>query len=162
MSFPLPDGICRPVCRPKRKFPRRFTKKDVARVALAAVENGEDSCAVLAAVKEVVACPSSDCGAEWADFDAGVQAAEEDLQALLDALKNLLEALGLPRAAPDELKDPETIAQRLLRIVRNLVLIYDIGRAISDVIVAVGALSVTVARLVEAARSLADCIGGNR
>ncbi len=160
MPFPLPDGICRTVCRPNRKFPRQFTLKDAVRIAVATVENGVEPCQLIIEIRKAVGC-EDECANEFADFDAGVQAAEEDLSGLQDAIKQLLEALGIPQGEPD-IKDPETIVQRLVRLLRNIVLLYDIASALLNLISAVGSLATTVSRLVESARSLADCLRKNR
>jgi len=158
VPFPLPDGYCRNVCRPNRKFPRRFKLSDAVRIAVAAVENGEDACVLARAVRAAVGCTNEKCAEAWLDFDNGVQAAEEDLAAVSDAVMELLEALGLP---PEEDK-VETIARRLLRILRSLILVYEIANAIANLIIAVGALALTVRRLIESARGLANCIGSEQ
>lgn len=164
MSFPLPDGICRPVCRPKRSTPRLVGPKDAARFAKAAVENGYECREVMKEVKKAIPCAA--CEKEIQDVDQGLQVLGEDAEAVVSAILNLLEAVGIPTKGtpePDDKTIPETPWwKRLLRAVNVVTRVSEIVEAILTLYHAVNSLAATITQVVEAVRSLMQCCGGEK
>lgn len=157
MTFPLPDGICRKVCRPKRAVPRQMVPKDVARLALATVKNGWTPCEVLDAVRAVINCPR--CEEEIRAVDEGLQALEEDAKALLEAILELLESLGIPtKEKPPEKGEPEPPWwRRLLRALNIATKVRDFVQAVIGIYETVAALNETISRLIADIRELMQC-----
>ena len=83
MSFPLPQGVCRKVCRPVRIPPRIVKPVDVIRMAKAAVRHGTQPCELTRMVANAVDCKL--CDKEIQDVDLGLQYLKEVLGDLDDA-----------------------------------------------------------------------------
>jgi len=160
MTFPLPGGVCRQVCRPKRSPPRQMEPKDVARLALATVKNGYSSCDVLDAVRAVISCPK--CQAAIDAVDNGLQALMEDSARLLEALYALVESLGIPKKIlPGDKYETEEWWRRLLRMINLVTKVRDFVEAVLEVYEAVLALNQTIRVLIADIRELMKCCSGD-
>lgn len=157
MTFPLPGGICRKVCRPQRSTPRQMEPKDVARLALATIKNGWTPCEVMEAVRARIQCAT--CEAEIQSVDAGFQALEEDAKALLEAILELLESLGIPaKEKPPEKGDPEPPWwRRLLRALNLAAKVREFVVAVIGIYEAVVELNQTISQLIADVRELMQC-----
>lgn len=159
MTFPLPQGICRKVCRPVRSPPRQMEPKDVARLALATVKNGYSQCDVLDAVRAVISCPK--CQAAIDAVDTGLQALEEDFARLLEAILALLESLGIPaKTEPGDKWETEPWWRRLLRMLNLAAKVREFVLAVLEVYYAVKALNQTIQTLITDIRELMKCCSG--
>lgn len=156
VSFPLPDGTCRRVCRPNRAVPRQINPKDVARLALAAVKNGYKDCEVMDAVRGVVKC--SKCREKIEAVDEGLQALEEDARELLSAILELLGALGIPTKGEEPEKGKtEAWWKKLLKAINLATKIRDFVEAVLKIYEGLLALNETVTRLIADVRELMKC-----
>jgi hypothetical protein len=161
MTFPLPGGICRQVCRPKRSPPRQMEPRDVARLALATVKNGYSQCDVLDAVRAVISCPK--CKAAIDAVDTGLQALEEDFARLLEAILALLGSMGIPkRTLPGDKYETEIWWRRLLRMINLVVKVREFVAAVLEVYEAVKALNQTIRVLIADIRELMKCCSGDK
>ncbi len=98
MSFPLPRGVCRPVCRPRRA--NAFTRTEVVtRMALAAVRRGEDACAIVDSVANAVGCSPIACEVEAESFSIALALVEEAAGRALDAAIDLADEFSWRRGA---------------------------------------------------------------
>jgi len=159
MTFPLPGGICRQVCRPKRSPPRQMEPRDVARLALATVKNGYSQCDVMDAVRAVISCPK--CQAAIDAVDLGLQVLEEDFKRLLEAILALLESLGIPaRTQPGDKWETEPWWRRLLRMINLAAKVWEFVNAVLEVYYAVQALNQTIRVLIQDIRELMKCCSG--
>lgn len=91
MKFPLPNGYCRPVCRPKRKNPRRASPGLVMRAVRACLAGGIETRMICEAVIEGGLNLEKDCGCGCESFVAIYERAA--------ALANALDALPLEKIA---------------------------------------------------------------
>lgn len=101
--FPLPNGICREVCRPFRTRNRVVKLGDVVRFAKAAVKHGADRCEVAGAVAKAVECDK--CRKEQAALGRASIDYVYQLGLLEDAIRDLRDALGFP----DERNSPTRV-----------------------------------------------------
>ncbi len=83
MTFPLPQGICRKVCRPVRDPPRVVRANEVFRIARAAARNGEFPCAILSAAYQAV--PQLNYPRRLSDVSKALVAAVEEVNRLTGA-----------------------------------------------------------------------------
>lgn len=98
MTFPLPTGTCREVCRPARI--NRFSQKDVViRMAIAAVKRGNDPCDIAVGVANAVECPlSTPCTQEALQLSSSLQLFRDGLDQLLQAAIDLAEDFAWKKA----------------------------------------------------------------
>ena len=137
MTFPLPQGVCRKVCRPTRNPPRIIRASEVFRIARAEKRNGEGPCTILSSAYRAV---------PELDYPAKLTAAAD---ALDQAYAEVFEAAGTVA------KDLFTIrGGRMILWWRILTLILDVTLLIN----AVNDLSAKNAALTELARQVADCL----
>lgn len=61
MTFPLPEGECRIVCRPKRARPRTWTSKAILRVIVSYLEDGNSKDVLCGDLYELLRCGKCDC-----------------------------------------------------------------------------------------------------
>jgi len=89
MTFPLPNGYCREVCRPARE--PRYSKVDaVVRLAVAAVRRGTAApCVIAEAVAQAIGCVPDPCGAEREELVRQADKTAEAAQAVIDAAAEL-------------------------------------------------------------------------
>lgn len=104
MTFPLPEGTCRTVCRPARKTPRLIRLNDAVRLAKAAVDNGEKPCEVSAAIYRALQCRP--CGPALDDVITGRDLLVDSWRGVRAALATVLRLVGLGTLA-DQLEDDE-------------------------------------------------------
>lgn len=144
--FPLPSGTCRKVCRPVRNPPRLVNSRVVARMAVNAVKNGEDACAVSAAVAKAVNCS---CEAEMGAVQDQAFSVARDLIEVQSALADLLFDLGKPTGQGGGGADKweQSILRGLRRLGKWLFIVYDLAKVISSaesMSVSTGALLVKI------------------
>lgn len=153
MTFPLPYG-CRSVCRPPRKKPRVPTAAVVARMAKAAVKNGESACFVSSEVAKAVDCS---CSGQFALVKSDSFEVTKDLVALQEALRQLAKDLGAPDRIQDQGRDKwtEQIARGLRKLVKWLVIVYDLA----EVIAAAETMAVSTGNLLLKIIDLGICLG---
>jgi len=133
-----------------------MSPKDVARLALATVKNGYTACEVLAAVKEVVKCNA--CRDIIEQVDDGLQALQEDLDALWEAILELLSALGIPsKTKPGDKIEEQAWWRRLLRALNIVSKIRDLVNAVLNVYDSVNALIKTANQLIQDVKRLMQC-----
>lgn len=105
MTFPLPTGVCRPVCRPNRKEPRLIRLKDAVRLAKAAVDNGDDPCDVSKAVFLALRCRP--CERELQDLVEGRDLLIQAWRQVREKLATILRLVGLGTFADQLVEDEE-------------------------------------------------------
>jgi hypothetical protein len=124
MSFPLPSGVCRRVCRPVRSPPRLTGWREAVRFAKAAVKNGDDPCFVASQVAIAVGCDICGCGEEMLAVEKASDAAGlawADVRFALYGLIEALSGLDLRDQPPGQIPDPESWWKRFLRLLRRLI-----------------------------------------
>lgn len=124
MSFPLPQGVCRQVCRPVRFPPRLTGWKEAVRFAKAAVKNGDEPCFVAEQVAKAVGCELSACGKEVDAVIAAGKIASASWADVLTALLGLIEAitgLTLTLGPGGQIPEPEGWWPRFLRLLRRII-----------------------------------------
>lgn len=128
MTFPLPDGICREVCRPPRSMPRLMNAKDAIRMAKAAVRNGEDACQVARGVSLAVGCT---CDKEVQDVADGRHILDKAIDEFRIAVGKLAEQLGLEAGKlKGQIDQPtDSLTRRLLRRLSAFISAYEIIKA---------------------------------
>lgn len=162
MTFPLPTGICRKVCRPPRNPPRRTDTDDVVRMARAAVRNGADPCELAGVVRRELGCACSD---EALSVQQGLEAIAEDRDALRAAFEELLIALGIlakgsiPQAPPPP-GDP--VWRQWLRRIRALLRWAEVAGALYNLWEAVAEFSRVLDTFVDDVARLLRCIAGEK
>lgn len=154
MNFPLPTGICRPVCRPSRETPRYSTIKSVVRMAVAAVKRGADGCELSSEVSKAVGCKAcSDEIATMVGLENEILLAKKGLD---DALMDLRNDLGIPGGNPPEDAWYRALLSKFRQLFRWLFILADVARVIDS------AEDVTrvLERLLIAQRQLIECAKG--
>ena len=154
MNFPLPTGICRPVCRPSRETPRYSTIPSVVRMAVAAVKRGADGCELSREVSKAVGCKA--CSEEIAELLALEKEILLAKKSLDDALLDLRNDLGIPGGNPQEDAWYRALLTRFRQLFRWLFILADVARVIDS------AEDVTrvLERLLIAQRHLVECARG--
>jgi len=108
MSFPLPSGYCREVCRPVRE--PRYSKLDVIiRMANAAVRRGTAGpCEIVDAVAQAVGCATDPCAAEREELVRQAERTVEAVWAVIEAAEDLGIKVNIRRGSylPDPEQDP--------------------------------------------------------
>lgn len=104
MTFPLPTGVCRPVCRPNRKEPRLIRLKDAVRLAKAAVDNGDGACEVTTAIFRALGCRP--CERQLQEMVEGRDLLIQAWRQVREKLATVLRLVGLGTLA-DQLVDDE-------------------------------------------------------
>jgi len=87
MTFPLPQGVCRKVCRPVRRPARVIRAAEVYRIARAAKRNGEAPCTILSSAYRAtpeLGYPASLDAASMALVDAAQKVNELTAEVLAD------------------------------------------------------------------------------
>ena len=160
MTFPLPQGVCRRVCRPVRDPPRLSGWREACRFARAAVRHGDDPCFVAAEVAKAVGCSLDGCGEELeAVIKASAVAGARWADVVL-ALLGLIEALSgltLTPSPPGQLPDPGSWWQRFLRFLRRIVRPLEIADALWQLVQAVDAFEAAFYDLQRAIAALKKC-----
>jgi len=155
MTFPLPTGICRKVCRPARPRPRVTRTPDVVRMALAAVKHGALPCDIAREVRKAVNCKV--CSDQIAEIIVYLE--EFDLlaagwQLLWEQIKKELFELELEPELNIILRVLRMIWRRLtavIRLAKLIMLMFD-AMELND------RLSRVLGNLRVAARKLIDCL----
>lgn len=160
MTFPLPQGLCRRVCRPVRVPPRLSGWKEAVRFARAAVRHGDDPCFVASQVAIAVGCDICGCGEELeavikASDNAGLKWAD-----VLIGLYGLVEALSGIRLGGGQLPDPGTWWDRFLRFLRRVIRPAEIIGALWELVSAVDAFEAAFYDLQRAIDALQKCKEG--
>lgn len=91
-QFPLPDGICRTVCRPNRSEQRTVTTKAAVRFARAAVTHGADPCDVVKAIRNAIGAKCN-CEQQQEEVIQGLDVLADGWDDLWEALLWLVKAL---------------------------------------------------------------------
>lgn len=94
-QFPLPQGYCRPVCRPSRSEPRVVNISAAVRFARAAVRHGADPCDVVRQIKAEIVPRGAECSCEKEQLEVieGLHVLSEGWDDLWQALFWLVKAL---------------------------------------------------------------------
>jgi len=157
--FPLPEGICRKVCRPVRRTPRVTKPGDVARMATAAVRHGASECAVLGAVYAALE------GAGQAGHVLMVEEGLDELQEAVDELDGALFAilediLGIKITSTGQIPDDETIFEKFLRRIKQIMRVKAIAEDLIEVVKKWVALRVVMKELQRNIGLLLECLRG--
>lgn len=104
MSFPLPRGSCRTVCRPARENQYANTQFAV-RAAVAAVARGANACDVSRAVADAVSCSPRVCVFELENLLVSASRVTETSQQFMDAVGKLGMDWGIMRKMPEAPRD---------------------------------------------------------
>lgn len=91
--FPLPDGYCRRVCRPKRSDPRLVNTAATIRFAKAAVKHGVEPCELVKAIKIAIKAECGECTKEQDEILQGIDALRDTWGELWLDLALLVKAL---------------------------------------------------------------------
>ena len=163
MSFPLPQGQCRQVCRPVRFPPRVSTWREAVRFAKAAVRNGDEPCFVAAEVAKAVGCDVCGCGAEIAAVIAASKKAGGAWADVVLALLGLIEAIsGLSLGGGGQVPEPDTWWQRFLRLLRRIIRPAEFVDALYSLVQAVDTFEQEFYALQEAVKALEECKEGSK
>lgn len=141
MTFPLPQGVCRKVCRPVRRPARVIRAAEVFRIARAAKRNGEGPCTILSSAYRAV--PELKYPEK---LDEASLALIESAQKVNDIVTEVLEDLVTLRGG------------RILLPWRVIQLIYDIYQLVS----ALNELSDAQVESVSIMRSVSYCLEPNQ
>lgn len=136
MTFPLPQGICRKVCRPTRVPPRVIRASEVFRIARAAKRNGESPCSILASAYRALPLD------HHVRLTAAARALAESASAVNEATAEVLEGLVTIRGT------------RVILIWRILALIYDVSMLVSALI----DMSDDQMKIIDVAQEVANCL----
>jgi hypothetical protein len=153
MTFPLPTGICRKVCRPVRPTPRVTRTPDVVRMALAAVKHGALPCEVSGAVRVAVGCELciDEINRILETWDA-LQEVIFDIMELLRRLKDEFDIIpGLPS---------EGIKRWVWLLIRRLNLfarLYRFATIVFELIDTLGVLFKILSMLLDDVKAFLDC-----
>lgn len=137
MTFPLPQGVCRKVCRPTRSPPRVIRASEVFRISRAAKRNGEGPCTILSSAYRAV--PELGFPEK---LDTAALALAEAATAVNDATMVVLEDIATLRG------------MRVIFVWRILSLLYDLSVLVS----ALNDMSDKQMDLIQIARTVANCL----
>ena len=153
MKFPLPSG-CRKVCRPVRNPPRLSRLEVCVRMAIAAMKNGEDPCAISSTIAVAVGCQP--CQAESEALSISVGQLEDSVGMLFDALVALADLFGLKRGSgiPDDPSWWEIIFE-FFKTISKIVMVVE---AIAGVLEAGWRVIDNIYSVIENARAVRDCL----
>lgn len=160
MTFPLPQGTCRKVCRPVRVPPRLSGWKEAVRFARAAVRHGDDPCFVVSRVAIAVGCDICGCGEELEAVIKASQVAGARWADVVAALLGLIEALSGLTLTPKpggQVPDPGTWWQRFLRLLRRIIRPAEVVSAILELVQAVDEFEAAFYDLQKAITALQKC-----
>lgn len=166
MTFPLPVGVCRKVCRPVRDPPRVVRVSAVVRMARAAVKHGAEPCEVVREVLQEVGCEL--CKEHIEGVRDGIEALVEAIADFLKALYDLIDALlgirvqQLPPAEGDAVRI-RTFWEKLLLLLRRALIVFRIKEAadaLFELIDAWARLNEVLAQFMIEANALANCVEG--
>lgn len=141
-GFPLEQGTCRLVCRPKRTRQRRVTISAVVRFARAAVRDGSQECDVVAAVVGELGC--GPCQGLQRDVDEALDIAIETRNQLLEALNPLFDELDVRRTGSTSVGLVRRVLNRLkglLGIVGLIQMLINVVGAAEDAEVVLGGVA---------------------
>lgn len=157
--FPLPQGICRKVCRPVRFPPRLSGWKEAVRFAKAAVRHGDDPCFVASQVAIAVGCDICGCQQELEDVILKSAKAGTAWADVVLALLGLIEALsGLDLRPPrGQLPEPESWWLRFIRLLKKIIRPAEFIRALRDLVNAVDTFEAAFYDLTRAIEALKKC-----
>lgn len=152
MTFPLPNGVCREVCRPQRLPPRRTKVNDALRMSRAAIRNGGDGCELLAGILAITDCEI--CQDEQRELAEARTVLSEGWNDVMAARAAVLESLGI---------DPEreTLGRirRLVRALRFLFTLMRFARAVDDLLLQISRLNRAMPGIQSAITELFQCLG---
>lgn len=129
MTYPLPIGVCRTVCRTKTA---PMDAQVVARMAKSAVKNGDDPCLVVELVRIATGC-RGECTEEAQNVEVGLDALREAVDELESALLDLLRALNLKGPPSNDPLSKESLLERILKYLKFLSSLKKLVSAILDV-----------------------------
>jgi hypothetical protein len=138
MTFPLPRGICRKVCRPVRA--NMFARTEVVvRMATAAVRRGEDACELVSRVAVAVNCAPNPCEIEAEALSISLALAEDAAGRAIDAARELADEFSWSRGQGLRPEDDTSWWDELLarlnliaRIIRITIAVFDLLEAFLD------------------------------
>lgn len=163
MSFPLPSGICRKVCRPVRVPPRLSGWKEAVRFAKAAVRHGDDPCFVASQVAKAVGCDICGCGKEIEEVIEASRRAGSAWVDVLTALYGLIEALSGLTLVPGpggQIPEPGTWWTRFLRLLKRIIRPAEFVGALLELVQAVDNFEAAFYALQRAIEALRKCKEG--
>lgn len=161
MTFPLPNGYCRSVCRPKRVSPRLVTIREVVRFARTAVKNGDRPCDIVSGVADAVGCDCKESAQMVAD---GIPVLREAQEELISRMVDLANTLGfglfdLKDAIP---RPQDGLLRRLWRRLSVFLLVKDIVEQMYAVFVAGQAFFAILDSWITAVSDLLTCLEGGK
>lgn len=137
MTFPLPQGLCRKVCRPVRHPPRVIRAAEVFRMARAAKRNGEGPCTILSSAYKAV--PELKYPQRLYDSSMALITSANEVNELIKVVLDDLTSLQ---------------GRRVILFWRVLRLLYDI----TQLVLALNAMSDAQVELISVSRSVANCL----
>lgn len=154
MTYPLPIGVCRTVCRTKTA---PMDAQVVARMAKSAVKNGDDPCLVVELVRIATGCNDS-CREEAANVELGLEALKEAVDELEKAIIDLLRALNLKGAPTDDPLSKESLLERIIKYIKFASSLKKLVTAILDVWDAYSKFVSTFRQFIDDVAALIRCL----